>query len=203
MHRTGLASDLRVPHLVLVADRTAGTCRMRGPSVVHLVPRAIHLRDTLVLVPLAGRLLHLHPPSVPLESGQNLHLDLATIRDHLCGHLRVLVLLLQSLLYDRLFSEAILSANHEVGVVARDLGCATRMVFAIPLLPPFLHLWRIPTSQDLTTAILVILLYLYGPLRLILHLVSADDNAFLNAESLELRRIDTVIPVEVNFGHHF
>ncbi len=59
-------------------------------------------------------------------------------------------------------------------------------------------------TQDLTTALLAILLYLYGPLHLILHLVSVDDNASLNADFLELHRIDTVILklVEVNFDHH-
>lgn len=108
MHRTGLASDLRVLHLVLVGDRTVGTCRMKGPLVVRLVPHAIHLRNALVLAPLAGRLLHPHPLFAPRESGQNLHRDLATILDPLCGHLLVLVRLLQSLLYDHPFSEAIL-----------------------------------------------------------------------------------------------
>ena len=109
MHRTGLASVLLVPHLVLVGDRTAGTCRMKGPSVVLPAPHAFHLRNTLVLALLAGRLLRRHPPFALPESGQNLHHGLVTILDPQCGHLLVLVRLLQTLLlYDRLFSEAIL-----------------------------------------------------------------------------------------------
>jgi hypothetical protein len=108
-HRTGLASDLRVRHLVLVGDRIVGTCHMKGPSVVHLVPHVIHLRNaTLVLVLLAGRLLRPRPPFAPLVSGQNLHHDHATILDLRSGHLLVLVHILQSLLYDRPFSEVIL-----------------------------------------------------------------------------------------------
>lgn len=67
------------------------------------------------------------------------------------------------------------------------------MAFATLLLPPFRHPWRIPMSQDLTTALPTTLLYLYDPLHLILHLVSVDDNAPLNADFLELRRIDTLI----------
>jgi hypothetical protein len=107
-HRTGLASDLRVRHLVLVGDRIVGTCHMKGPSVVHLVPHAIHLQNTtLVMALLAERLRLPRPPFAPLESGQNLHHDLATILDLRYGHLLVLVHILQSL-YDRLFSEAIL-----------------------------------------------------------------------------------------------
>ncbi|KAH9039179.1 hypothetical protein EDB84DRAFT_1560150 [Lactarius hengduanensis] len=66
------------------------------------------------------------------------------------------------------------------------------MAFATPLLPPFRRPWLIPMSQDLTTALLVILLYLYVPL---LHLIfSVDDNASLNADFLELHRADTVTP---------
>jgi hypothetical protein len=83
--------------------------------------------------------------------------------------------------------------------VARDLECAfTLMAFTTPLLPPFRHPWRIPMSQDLTTAFLITLLYLYGLLHLILRLLSVDDNASLNADFLDL---DTVIPnlEEVNF----
>jgi hypothetical protein len=109
MHRTGLSTDLQVPHLVLVGDRTAGTCRMKGPSVVRLVPHTIHLRNALALALLAGRLLRRHPLFALPVSGQNLHHGLATILDPQCGHLLVLVRLLQSLLlYARLFSEAIL-----------------------------------------------------------------------------------------------
>ena len=109
MHRTGLVTNLQVVHLVLVGDRTAGTCRMKGPSVVRLVPHAIHLRNALALALLAGRPLRRLPPFAPPESGQNLHHGLATILDLLCGHLLALVRLLQSLLlYDHLFSEAIL-----------------------------------------------------------------------------------------------
>ncbi len=107
MHRTGLASDRQVPHLVLVGDRTAGTCRMKGPSVVRPVPHVFHLRNTLALALPAGRLPRPHPPFAPPESGQNLHRGLATVLDPRCGHLLVLVRLLQTLLYDRLFSEAI------------------------------------------------------------------------------------------------
>lgn len=108
IRQTGLASDLLVPHLVLVGDRTAGTCHMKGPSVVRLVPRAFHLRNTLVLAPLAGRLLRRHLPFAPPESGQNLHHGLATVLHPQCGHLLVLIRSLQTLLCDRLCSEAIL-----------------------------------------------------------------------------------------------
>ena len=109
IHRTGHASDLQVLHLVLVGDQTAGTCPMKGHPVLHLGPHAIHLRNALALLLLAERLLRRHPPFAPPESGQNLHLGLVTILDLQCGHPLVLVHLLQTLLlYDRLFSEAIL-----------------------------------------------------------------------------------------------
>lgn len=108
MHQTGLASDRQVPHLVLVGDRTAGTCRMKGPSVVRPVPRIFHLRNALALALLAEHPLRHHPPFAPPESGQNPHRGLATVLGPLCGHLLVLVRLLQTLLYDRLFSEATL-----------------------------------------------------------------------------------------------
>ena len=109
IHRTGLASDLRVPHLVLVGDRIAGTCHMSGPSVVQLVPHVIHLRNTvLVLALLAERLLRPRPPFALLVSGQNHHHDLATILDLRCDPRLDLVHILQSLLYDRLFNEATL-----------------------------------------------------------------------------------------------
>ncbi|KAH8987864.1 hypothetical protein EDB92DRAFT_1948368 [Lactarius akahatsu] len=66
------------------------------------------------------------------------------------------------------------------------------MAFATPLLPPFRHPWFIPMSQDLTTALLVILRYPYVPLH---HLIfSVDDNASLNADFPELHRADTVTP---------
>ena len=108
MHRTGLTSDLQAPHLALVGDRTAGTCLMKCPSVVRPVPHAFHLRNTLALALLAGRLLRRHLPFAPPESGQNLHHGLVTILDPQCGRLLVLVRLLQILLlYDHLFSEAI------------------------------------------------------------------------------------------------
>lgn len=109
IHRTGLASDLQVPHLVLVGDRIAGTCHMNDPSVVQFVPHVIHLRSTaLVLALLAERLLRPRPPFALLVSAQNLHHDLATNLDPRCGRLLLLVHILQSLLYDRLSNEVIL-----------------------------------------------------------------------------------------------
>jgi len=176
---------------------------MKGPSVVHPVPHVFHLRDTLALALLAGRLLRRPPPFAPPESGQNLHHGLATILGPPCGLLLVLVRLLQTRLYDRLSSEVILLANPRVGVVARDMGCATTtMAFEIPLL--FRRPWFIPMSQDLMTAFLIIPLYLYDPLHLIFHLVSVGDNASLNVDFLELHRIDTLNPklLEVNFDRH-
>lgn len=48
----------------------------------------------------------------------------------------------------------------------------------------------------MTTAILIILLYLYGPHHLILHLVKMDDCASLIVDFLELHRIDPVTLLE-------
>lgn len=70
------------------------------------------------------------------------------------------------------------------------------MTFATPLLPPF----RRPRRIQMTIVMLIILLYLYGPLHLISHLVSMDDNASLIVDFLlELHRIDLVILLEVIF----
>jgi hypothetical protein len=51
----------------------------------------------------------------------------------------------------------------------------------------------------MTTAILIILLYLYDPLHIILHLVKIDDYASLIVDFLEIHRIDPVTLLEVNF----
>jgi hypothetical protein len=138
----GLASDLRVSHhILLVGGWTIETCRTRSLSVVHPVLPAFHLRSILARLPRAGLLPRLHPLFAPLESDQNLRPDLPSVLDHLFDRLLSLVLILRSLLCERLFSEVILLANSVVEVaVANDLECDFRqIVFGTPLRPPLRH----------------------------------------------------------------
>ncbi|KAF8260837.1 hypothetical protein EI94DRAFT_1811209 [Lactarius quietus] len=101
-------------------DDASNWTRQRSPSTTSRPRGRSDCRDMSYERSLSERLLRPHPPFAPLESGQNLHRDLATILDPRCGLLLVLARILQILLYDRPFSEAILWVNHGVGVVARD-----------------------------------------------------------------------------------
>lgn len=119
----GLASDLRVTHLVLpVGGWTIEMCRTRSLSATHPVLPAFHLRGILARLPHAGLIPRLHPLFAPPESDQNLRPDLASVLDRRFDLLLTLVPILRNPLCEYLFSEVTLLAKSVVKVaVANDL----------------------------------------------------------------------------------
>ena len=198
----GLASDLRVAHLVLPGGEwTIETFRMRSRLVVHPVLPAFHLRDILARLHRAGLHLRLHPLFAPPESDQNLRPDLASVLVRLFDHLLTLVPILPNLLYECPFSEVILLANSVVEVAVNELACVRQTGFGTPSRPLLCHLQRIQMSRGLRIASPFTLLSPHVLLRLISPLGLVDEPVYLNVDFPALRRVDTTIPklIEVNY----
>ena len=199
----GLASDLRVVHLVLPGGEwTIEMSRTRSLLVVHPVLPAFHLRDILARLHRAGHLPHRHPLFALPESDQSLRLGLASVLIRLFDHLLTLVPILRNLLYECPFSEVTLLANSVVEVAVNELACVTRQTgFETPSQPLLCHLCHIQMSRGLTMASPFTLLSLYVPLRLLSLLGLVDDPAYLNVLLPALRKVDTTIPklIEVNY----